>query len=628
MGFCSTHTHFEFLDTANALPNPNHKFKPDLYRALKAYADAGYSAIAVTEHGSVTSYEDLRALVKNKDYGKLPLKVLFGIEAYIRDDNKVDDNVSADTNTDEDTETEETVSNDTLYNGSHCILIAKNLQGYHELIGAINSSVYNKTKNRMEMPIEAVKTLNNGNVMCCSACIGGIFGNILLKESNEKRAYERARVRLERYNYIDLSNRQAEFDLLQQKAKQTWKTKLNNAKRVYKKAEVLGDTAEMEQAQRDIDIYERIKTEAEEATLILTERAAEKTAIEKQMKEANKHRLKKDLDIYNSYRPVSQEDRAVFKQKMDKVYDTFSTTFGDDFYIEVQNHDDPKEMEVYNTLVAYCKDTGKNVKFMASNDTHIACKKDDVNATNMNYARDIMKMVRMKIYDSYNEQEKEFCIKTDDEIAEMLTHLQGNYFDILSGTERESQLTRSDIDMAISNTHILDTFDYSPLKEDHYPAVPNATEKFEASIAEGIKRIFGCTEAELPEEYRERLAKEREIMTKMNVIAYHVIVEEFLRFARAYGRIPKERRHEVEPFLEDTARIERFVEENNFPKATATGVGRGSAGGSLICYCMGITGIDPIKNKLSMERYLNLERQSMPKQYWVSIVNPITQGCA
>ena len=83
MGACATHCHFEIWDTANALPNPQHKNIPDLVRALKAYEQAGYSHVAVTEHGSFASYEDLRALCKHKDYG-INLKVIPGIEGYIK----------------------------------------------------------------------------------------------------------------------------------------------------------------------------------------------------------------------------------------------------------------------------------------------------------------------------------------------------------------------------------------------------------------------------------------------------------------------------------------------------------------------------------------------------------------
>jgi DNA polymerase-3 subunit alpha len=58
-----------------------------------------------------------------------------------------------------------------------------------------------------------------------------------------------------------------------------------------------------------------------------------------------------------------------------------------------------------------------------------------------------------------------------------------------------------------------------------------------------------------------------------------------------------------------------------------TGPGRGSAAGSVMCYCLGITEIDPVRYDLLFERFLNPERVSMPKNNWAFNVNPITQGC-
>ena len=69
--------------------------------------------------------------------------------------------------------------------------------------------------------------------------------------------------------------------------------------------------------------------------------------------------------------------------------------------------------------------------------------------------------------------------------------------------------------------------------------------------------------------------------------------------------------------------IEKFSTEVNI----SVGLGRGSGAGSLVCYLLGITNIDPFKYDLLFERFLNPERVSMPKRYWAFNVNPITQGC-
>ncbi len=93
---------------------------------------------------------------------------------------------------------------------------------------------------------------------------------------------------------------------------------------------------------------------------------------------------------------------------------------------------------------------------------------------------------------------------------------------------------------------------------------------------EGLHRRYGQVTAELEERFR----YEMEIIRKTGYAGYFLIVWDFIHAARQMG-IP-------------------------------VGPGRGSAAGSLICYCLGITNIDPIANKLLFERFLNPERISMP----------------
>lgn len=86
--------------------------------------------------------------------------------------------------------------------------------------------------------------------------------------------------------------------------------------------------------------------------------------------------------------------------------------------------------------------------------------------------------------------------------------------------------------------------------------------------------------AEPSDEVISRMEYELSVITKMGYTDYFLIVWDFIRYAR----------------------------ENNIP----VGPGRGSGAGSLCAYCIGITGIDPIKFNLLFERFLNPERVSMP----------------
>ena len=92
----------------------------------------------------------------------------------------------------------------------------------------------------------------------------------------------------------------------------------------------------------------------------------------------------------------------------------------------------------------------------------------------------------------------------------------------------------------------------------------------------GLERIFG----DIPADYLKRLDYELSVIDEMGFNDYFLIVADFIKYAK----------------------------NNNIP----VGPGRGSAAGSLAAYALGITGIDPIKNRLLFERFLNPERVSMP----------------
>ncbi len=96
----------------------------------------------------------------------------------------------------------------------------------------------------------------------------------------------------------------------------------------------------------------------------------------------------------------------------------------------------------------------------------------------------------------------------------------------------------------------------------------------------------------------------------MGYADYHCIVEDFLRYGRAAGKLDLKNPEQRKLALSfDTERIEEFVQ--HMP-GEAVGPGRGSAAGSLVCYLIGITNIDPLKYGLLFERFLNPERISMP----------------
>ena len=121
-------------------------------------------------------------------------------------------------------------------------------------------------------------------------------------------------------------------------------------------------------------------------------------------------------------------------------------------------------------------------------------------------------------------------------------------------------------------------FEFGVTKLPHYTAegVSDNAAYFRRLVFNGAKKRYGA----LSENITSRLEHELSIIEKMGFVDYFLIVWDFIRYARSQD-IP-------------------------------VGPGRGSGAGSLCAYCMGITGIDPIRYNLLFERFLNPERISMP----------------
>ena len=111
-----------------------------------------------------------------------------------------------------------------------------------------------------------------------------------------------------------------------------------------------------------------------------------------------------------------------------------------------------------------------------------------------------------------------------------------------------------------------------------YPFENNKYSYFKFLITKGLEKRLNTSD--LPLEYKERLDYEFNVINKMGYIDYFLVVWDYVRFAK----------------------------KNNI----TVGPGRGSAAGSLISYCLGITNVDPLKYDLYFERFLNPERISMP----------------
>ncbi|MDB5201262.1 MAG: dnaE [Ferruginibacter sp.] len=245
--------------------------------------------------------------------------------------------------------------------------------------------------------------------------------------------------------------------------------------------------------------------------------------------------------------------------------------FQEDYYIELQRHGIPDQEKVNNILLKFAKKY--NVKVIASNDSHYVDQKDfnahDIllcintgekqSTPAMREFSDDDVMTKNKRFAFPNDQ---FYFKTGDEMSKV--------FD--------------DLPEAIDNTNeIVSKIDLLDLKRDillpHF-VVPHpfkTQDEFLANLTwKGAKDRYQI----LTPETEERIQFELGVIEKMGFAGYFLIVSDFIRAGREIGV---------------------FV-----------GPGRGSAAGSVVAYCIGITNIDPIKYNLLFERFLNPERKSMP----------------
>ena len=245
--------------------------------------------------------------------------------------------------------------------------------------------------------------------------------------------------------------------------------------------------------------------------------------------------------------------------------------FQDDYYVELQRHGMPEQDKVNEVLLRYAKKY--NVKVIASNDSHYVDQKDfnahDILLCINTGEKQSTPAMREFADDDVNIKNKRFAFPND------------QFF--LKTTAQMTELF-NDLPQAIDNTNeIVDKIQLLDLKKEillpHFvvPANFKTQDEYLASITwAGAKERYKI----LTPEAEERIQFELGVIEKMGFAGYFLIVSDFIKAGREIGV---------------------FI-----------GPGRGSAAGSAVAYCIGITNIDPIKYNLLFERFLNPERKSMP----------------
>lgn len=235
----------------------------------------------------------------------------------------------------------------------------------------------------------------------------------------------------------------------------------------------------------------------------------------------------------------------------------YKELFGEDYYIEVQNHLFKDETDILPYQYRLSDETG--VKLCATNDAHYIEKSGA-------YAQKLLMCIATNTTvddpDGMSFPTSEFYIKSYDEMA-ALFH---GHEEALSSTLEIASKCNLEFEFGVTK---LPAFSIEGVKDN---------ESFLRDMSySGLKKRYGDN----PDpSICSRLEYELGIISGMGYVNYYLIVWDFVNYAKTNG-IP-------------------------------VGPGRGSGAGSLVAYCIGITGIDPIKYNLLFERFLNPERVSMP----------------
>lgn len=267
---------------------------------------------------------------------------------------------------------------------------------------------------------------------------------------------------------------------------------------------------------------------------------------------------------------ILQEGEA----KAEEAFLWWKEQFGDDFYVELVRHGLPEEDRVNPVLMRFAK--AYDVKVLAANNCFYLEQKDA-------NAHDALLCVKEGQKQStpigkgrgfrYGFPNDSFYFRSSEEMKELFADIPEaitNLQEILDKTEtytlaRDVLLPAFDIPSEFIDTQ--DALDGGKRGENAY---------LRHLTYEGAKKRYG----EITDALRERIDFELETIANTGYPGYFLIVQDFCNEARKMG--------------------------------VAVGPGRGSAAGSVVAYCNGITNIDPIKYDLLFERFLNPERVSLP----------------
>lgn len=253
----------------------------------------------------------------------------------------------------------------------------------------------------------------------------------------------------------------------------------------------------------------------------------------------------------------------VGERQAEEAFEYWLQLFGEDFYVELNRHGIPEEDRVNETLLRFCKKY--NVKYYAANECYYLQQEES-------NAHDVLLCIKEGEFKStpigsgrgyrYGLPNDQFYFKSQQEMKSL-------FHDLPEAIETVNEIVNKIEAYDLRQNVLLPVFDIPPDFETEDDYLRHIT-------YEGAKKRY----PEITQEIIDRLDFELETIKKTGYPGYFLIVQDFTNKAREMG--------------------------------VSVGPGRGSAAGSAVAYCTGITNVDPIAYDLLFERFLNPDRVSLP----------------
>ena len=256
----------------------------------------------------------------------------------------------------------------------------------------------------------------------------------------------------------------------------------------------------------------------------------------------------------------------------------YKEQFGENFYAELTRHGLEEEDAVNAVLLQFCKK--HDVKYIASNNTYYTKKQQAAAHDILLCVKDAENNSKPKKYIGKRGREFRFGFPNDEFYIKSPEEMKKLFADLPDAIKNTAEIAEQCEGYELARDVLLPAYDI-PEQFVHEEDTADGGKRGENAFLrhltyEGAKKRYG----EVTEDISERLDFELATIERTGYPGYFLIVQDFTTKAREMG--------------------------------VSVGPGRGSAAGSAVAYCVGITNVDPIKYDLLFERFLNPDRVSMP----------------